>query len=141
MKDWIRIEEEARHPVIVFRDYEAAEDGDILETMNLDEVWRRLPARYVVCGYCSGTGTSSAYLGAFTADEWSQESVEFREDYLAGAYDRECPECGGKRVVAMPRNREDYDTQNQQVFDRYRTLMREEREYEAMCAAELRMGC
>jgi len=58
-----------------------------------------LPAHYKVCPHCGGEGTSSAYLGAFTQEDWENESEEFKEDYIAGRYNKECPRCKGKRVI------------------------------------------
>jgi hypothetical protein len=54
---------------------------------------------YAVCPDCEGHGTSSAHLGAFTSDEWDQMDYEWRDDYVAGRFDRACPTCNGKRVV------------------------------------------
>jgi hypothetical protein len=107
----------------------------------LVETTHRLPARYVVCGQCNGRGTSSSHLGAWTGEEWEQESREFQEDYINGVYDRPCPACGGKRVVAVPyQMREYFKEEDRQTLKLYQRLQQEEREYEAMCAAERRMG-
>lgn len=56
--------------------------------------------KFIVCPECEGTGTSSAYLGAFTSDDMAQMDDEFMDDYFAGRYDRHCDECKGQRVVA-----------------------------------------
>lgn len=129
MKTNIEQQRGGANPVIVFT-----------HEVDSEEIVYRLPARYVVCGHCSGTGTSSAHLGAWTADEWSQESYEFREDYLNGLYDKECPECHGLRVVAVPYDWKDYSPKQQEVFKLYLELQDEDAQYEAMCAAERRMG-
>lgn len=60
-----------------------------------------LPWQWVVCSQCRGHGTSSAYLGAFTAEQM-REDPEFAEDYMRGDYDRTCETCGGRRVVPEP---------------------------------------
>ena len=62
---------------------------------------RELPTKFEVCGQCEGRGKSSAYLGAFTRDDFEDEGPEFEEDYFAGRYDRACETCGGKRVVEV----------------------------------------
>lgn len=54
-----------------------------------------LPGHWVICSTCDGHGKHSRNLGAFTQEDWEQESYEFKEDYLAGAYDSTCEECGG----------------------------------------------
>jgi hypothetical protein len=54
-----------------------------------------LPFRWVICGTCRGHGTSSAYLGAFTADQMDELGPEFRREYAEGFYDRTCDACGG----------------------------------------------
>ena len=59
-----------------------------------------LPYFFEVCPQCEGSGTSSAYLGAYTASEWAEQDDEFKEDYIAGRYDRTCQTCNGLRVVA-----------------------------------------
>lgn len=74
--------------------------GNIIYTDENDEQ-HELPTRFEVCPSCQGHGTSSAYLGAWTASEWAQEDDEFKEDYLAGRYDRPCETCDGLRVVPL----------------------------------------
>lgn len=133
--NWFKTEERRGHPVILFTVYTETEHFDC------DETLVEIPARYVVCGHCSGSGRSSAHLGSFTADEWAQESVEFREDYLNGLYDQVCPECGGKRVVAIPIPMEDLASEkDREKLRLFEAECRERAEYEAMCAAERRMG-
>ena len=88
----------------------------------------KLPFRYEVCPQCDGHGTSSAYLGAFTASEWAEQDDEFKEDYIAGRYDRTCETCGGKRVVPEvdedrcdPALLEKYHEQQRELADLRRT--------------------
>ena len=59
------------------------------------------PTRWEVCYQCRGSGTSSAYLGAFTGDEWRSLDQDFREDYMDGHYDRVCDVCNGRTTVKM----------------------------------------
>ena len=55
--------------------------------------------KYAVCPDCQGRGGSSRYLGAFTAEDWDDQDQDFRDDYVAGHYDRPCDTCKGERVV------------------------------------------
>lgn len=55
--------------------------------------------KFSVCPECQGTGSSSAYLGAFTHDDLMEQGEDFIEDYIGGAYDRKCDHCNGLRVV------------------------------------------
>jgi|HubBroStandDraft_6_1064221.scaffolds.fasta_scaffold1933086_2 hypothetical protein len=48
-----------------------------------------------ICPRCGGDGKSSAYLGAFSAEEMAEQGEEFQADYFAGRLDRQCESCGG----------------------------------------------
>ena len=61
MKSWVRVEMHGRQRRLVFDGYFEGEDGEEVEDTF------ELPGRYEVCPECDGTGTSSAYLGAFTS--------------------------------------------------------------------------
>jgi hypothetical protein len=65
-------------------------DGGVVETV--------LPFKWEICSACDGHGTSSAYLGAFTASEWHELDEQFQEDYMRGRLDRACEHCEGGRV-------------------------------------------
>lgn len=100
-----------------------------------------LPARYEICPHCSGKGTSSAHLGAFTRDEMEEEGPEFQEDYMAGVYDRPCDECRGSpgRVLVVDEARVITDEQKKAL--RYMIDTNAEMdELRAIEAAERRMG-
>lgn len=62
-----------------------------------------LPARYVVCPRCEGSGIHDhpAFSNGIGAEEWNEDE-DFRRDYMAGVYDVKCEECKGNRVVAEP---------------------------------------
>lgn len=77
----------------MFIDYEFV-DGDEAESMPL-------PAKYVVCDRCEGTGTHDCWEGGMTGDEMAEQRPEFFEDYRAGVYDRTCTECNGNRVLLV----------------------------------------
>ncbi len=60
-----------------------------------------LPFKWEICSQCRGHGTSTRYLGAFTADQM-REDPEFAEDYKNGEYDRTCETCqGGGKVKVL----------------------------------------
>lgn len=52
----------------------------------------RMPGRWVICSACNGHGKSSAYLGAFSREDMDNDP-DFRDDYMAGNYDRPCESC------------------------------------------------
>lgn len=122
------------------------EDETAPPGLEFDEEGRRFyhfPAHYVVCHDCQGKGTT--YLGwpaseqpAFTADDFA-EDPEFACDYMDGHYDRACPACDGERVV--PEIDKAYFTpRDTEAFNSYVKWVRDEAAYQAMCAAERRMG-
>lgn len=62
-----------------------------------------VPARWAICGHCSGDGKSSSHLGAITADEWNHDwHPDEQEAYLRGEYDQPCGICGGRGSVLEP---------------------------------------
>lgn len=67
---------------------------------NGDDSETPIPCKWVICGTCRGEGKSSAYLGAFTADQMA-EDPDFADEYMAGGYDRTCDECGGRGSVQV----------------------------------------
>jgi hypothetical protein len=98
-----------------------------------------LPGKFEVCSRCDGHGThvNPAIDGnGLSAEDFEEAGPEFRDDYMAGAYDVACEVCGGARVVAVPdferwtpEQRTSWERQEQARAD----LEREE-------AAERRMG-
>lgn len=95
-----------------------------------------LPTLWQICGHCRGSGKSSAYLGAFTRDDFDQEGPEFFDDYMAGRYDRACDRCDGSGKVAVvdrkkltPAQRKEWDEQR-----------KADREVEAESRMERMMG-
>ena len=101
-----------------------------------DDEPRELPFKWEICGTCRGHGKSSAYLGAYTASEMDEAGPEFMEDYMNGFYDRTCDHCGGGGKVKVA------DLSRMSKADRaaYRTQLREDAEYEALCEMERRYG-
>ena len=102
----------------------------------VEEGKRRLPTRWEVCYACEGRGSSSAYLGAFTREDFDDDP-EFAEDYFAGTYDRTCETCRGRTTVSViaedrltPEELADYHNWQEQMASLYE-----------MEAAERRAGC
>lgn len=113
---------------------------------NGDERELILPARFEICPACDGKSTSSRHVecdncygepNGFTADEWAEQDDEFKEDYLAGHYDRQCETCAKYPGRVLVVDREHADPVELNLYD---AEMQEDAEYEAMCRAERRMG-
>ena len=104
------------------------------ETERYEEV--DLPAKFQVCGDCSGMGGSSAYLGAFTRDEMDEMGEEFLEDYRAGNFDRPCETCQGQRVVAVV----DEDECDPALLEEFKAMKMAEWESRMSQLAEMRVG-
>jgi hypothetical protein len=85
-----------------------------------NDVEHTLPSKYVVCPRCNGRGTSSAYLGAFTREDFD-EDPDFARDYLDGAYDRSCTRCNGVRVIEVA----DFDRMSPALRDEYENYLLE----------------
>lgn len=104
--------------------------------------------KFIVCGSCEGTGGSSSYLGSFTSDEWNEMDSEWQDDYIAGNFDRSCPNCDGKRVVPCCAHPDCSDVTEKGHAHCYTHLSAEVREgiddlrdMYAQQAAEMRFGC
>jgi hypothetical protein len=81
----------------------------------------KLPHKWEICSYCRGEGKSSAYLGAYTTEEWDQMDTDWQEDYIAGHFDRACEHCAGGKV---------------QVPDWSRMTKPQRKQWNAQCRAE-----
>lgn len=108
---------------------------------NGNDLHRELPAKWKLCASCDGCGTDRGANvecdgGGFTSSEWAEQDDDFREDYLAGRYDRPCPTCSGQRVILVP-DRRNIPTAILALYD---TAQAEERSYRQMCDMERRMG-
>lgn len=106
-----------------------------------DETVHKLPAKYIVCPNCDGCGTDRGASvecdgGGFTSSEWADQDDDFKQDYLAGVYDKTYGYCDGKRVVLIP-NRDQIEPA---LLDEIDEAEQDERDYRAMVAAERRMG-
>lgn len=107
-----------------------------------DEEVIKFPTKWEICDDCQGNGTT--YLGwasrdqpAFTREDFDREGPDFFEDYMSGAYDKECPACKGSGKVKV------IDEAQCKLEDlkRLHDAEREEAEYQAICEMERRMGC
>src|SRR5262249_27117151 len=101
-----------------------------------------LYAHYEVCGACDGRGTTTRHIecdgGGFTGSEWAEMcdgDPDFAEDYFSGRYDRDCPDCDGRRVVPVPN-----DNNDQAMLKTLENWIYEEQCYRAEVEAERRMG-
>lgn len=116
---------------------------DFSDTLEMDNAV--LPCVYEVCGACSGRGTTTRHIeaegGGFTSSEWAEMcdgDPDFAEDYFSGAYDRDCPDCDGRRVCPVPKD--DIWKSKNPVAKELRSWIRSEQQYRAEVAAERRMG-
>lgn len=96
-----------------------------------------LVTKRVVCDRCLGNGTSSANLGAFTADEMAEQGEDFRDDYRSGALDHMCAHCDGLRVVYAV----DLDGAPAELVEAWNRQLDERFREDAVHAAELAFGC
>lgn len=90
-----------------------------------------LPAHWEICSRCAGDGTSSAYLGSFTREDFI-EDPDFAEDYMSGVYDRPCEKCHGSGKV-LEINRDACTTEDQK---RALAHLDDEAEYKRQSFAE-----
>lgn len=109
------------------------------------EIELMLPARWVVCPACEGGGTDRGASvecdgGGFTASEWAEQDEEFREDYMAGRYDRECNVCHGRTTVMEIDEKACTGWREKIVLKAYRRQEADSAEIDAIHAAERRMG-
>jgi hypothetical protein len=68
-----------------------------------EESEHEVPIKFEVCETCDGAGTHvnpSVDSNGLTAADFA-EDPDFAEDYISGAYDVQCYECGGHRVVPV----------------------------------------
>ncbi len=99
-----------------------------------------IPAHYVVCDRCEGTGSHvnpSVDGHGITSDEMAELGDEFLSDYLGGVYDVACYECHGKNVVLVADESACSDTELAALGYH----LNAEWEYQAECRAERMAGC
>lgn len=115
------------------------------KTVTIHEEKVSFPAKWEVCYDCDGRG--STYLGwtssdqpAFTSEDFDREGPDFQEDYMKGRYDKTCPTCKGRTTVLVVVDREFIPVTLLDDYNKWQEQLREEAEYQAVCAAERRMG-
>jgi len=107
------------------------------ETASGEEETVTFPAAYAVCDRCNGHGSSvNPAVSVVTPEEFA-EDPEFRDAYFRGDYDRDCPECKGKRVV-MKITEPDESSPLYAAFKLYEERLIERARYARDCAAERR---
>lgn len=88
-----------------------------------------------VCSLCDGLGTvvnPEIDASGLTREDFDDDP-DFERDYHAGVFDITCPECRGNKVVAVPK----LPDAVRRVLTQ---LIEDDAEYDALCAAERRMG-
>lgn len=100
-----------------------------------DEIEVSIRTENVVCPECNGEGKSSAHLGAFSGEDLDNDP-EFAEAYFAGAYDRQCGACKGKRVIAQPTE----SLNTPENWKLYMDYCEDEAVYQSMVRSERAMG-
>lgn len=105
------------------------------------EVIVAVPAKWIICEDCNGTGGSSAYLGAYTSSEWHEQDAEFRDNYMAGRYDRTCECCRGTGKVLTLDDNATLTPEQSRALEGAEEDARINAEIDAEHAAERRMGC
>jgi hypothetical protein len=107
-----------------------------------------LPGKHAVCGNCDGHGTHlrpGMREHAYTQEEFD-ESFHDDEDRAAyfergGMYDVQCETCKGLRVVVVVDRGAIVTPEHHEGLRRMRAREKSDREYEALCESERRMGC
>lgn len=94
------------------------------------EEMKILPSKWAICPCCHGEGNLHP---TYTMEEFMEaNSEEEREDYLAGAYDRRCDDCGGTGKIkiidedrCLPADLEEYRIQERERLASEYTAMME----------------
>lgn len=112
---------------------------------NRDQIDVKFPAKWAICPDCEGCATDRGRSvecdgGGFTSSEWAEQDEDFREDYMAGRYDRPCEFCKGLgRIQTI--DRDAVTGWRMKLFLRALDAQERDRhEIDAIHAAERRMG-
>lgn len=95
-----------------------------------------LPTKWAVCPDCKGAGSTSAHLGAFTADDLHELGPEFAEDYRRGLYDRTCGRCKGRTTIKTV----DVAYADPKAYAEYESAVIDAHDCDAIQRAEMRFG-
>lgn len=82
--------------------YVTINPGEKKVTIEVQGLVSKVPFQWKRCDTCRGDGTvtnPSIDAGGISEREMQRRGPRFREEYFGGAYDRQCPECKGRRVV------------------------------------------
>jgi len=103
-----------------------------------DEDINEVPAKYEVCGTCSGKGSHvnpSIDSNGLTAEDFAEDR-DFEEMYFSGAYDVPCNECKGNRVAPEV----NWNSLTQEEKDHVTQIIDDHYAYETELAWERKMG-
>lgn len=98
-----------------------------------------MPAKRIVCPLCNGKGSHvnpSIDSHGLTREDFDDDP-DFAENYFSGMYDVPCYRCNGRNVCLVV----DEEKCDKHLLAYFRRVEEDERQYNAMCASELRMGC
>ena len=89
-----------------------------------------LPHRWIICDACRGEGRRDhpAFSNGITSSEWEEWDQDDRENYMRGAYDVGCNDCGGSGKIAVPDIGRCTFAQKRELVLERRALEREARE-------------
>jgi hypothetical protein len=103
------------------------------------------PAKWEVCWDCQGKGTT--YLGwtsseqpAFTQEDFEREDPDFKEEYVSGHYDKQCPTCEGRTTTLELDEEACKQSKYKEKYEAFVQQEKDDAEYEAIRRAERRMG-
>lgn len=113
------------------------------------DVEHKLPGKKQVCPKCEGSGyhlTESIGEHAYSQEEFDEAfepGSEERENYFrrGGIYDVKCETCEGANVITVPDKARCTTPEQKELLKRWYAHLRDQREYQAECEAERRMGC
>lgn len=105
-----------------------------------DEIEVAIPARFEVCDRCEGRGThvNPAVDGNGLSQEDFDGDPDLRENYFGGMYDVSCEDCGGKRVVLVP-DEKNADSETKKLIEAHHNRQREAAEWAAADSYTRRM--
>jgi hypothetical protein len=114
---------------------------------NRDAIKVSFPARWIICEACDGHATTTRHIecdgGGFTASEWADacgDDPDFAKDYFSGRYDRPCPDCKGLGRVQVIDEEAVTGWRQKILLRAYHDQECDNREIDAIHAAERRMG-
>jgi RecJ-like exonuclease len=112
---------------------------------NRDAIEVAFSARWVICSACEGCATDRGRSvecdgGGFTSSEWAEQDDEFKQDYLAGRYDRPCTYCNGLGRVQEIDEEQVQGWREKILYKEYCRQLQDNYDIDAMQAAERRMG-